>query len=278
MRFTKMQGAGNDYIYVDATKEKLPDNLSQLAIKLSNRNFGIGSDGLVLIHNSTVADFRMQMLNSDGSESEMCGNAIRCVAKYVYDRGMIKGNRVKIETLAGIKDIELITQGSKAVGAKVDMGSPILEPEKIPVDIKDVDRVISYPLMVDGQEYKITCVSMGNPHCVVFCDDIADLNLTEIGPKFEHHKVFPRRTNTEFIKIISRNEIDMRVWERGAGETLACGTGACAAVVACVLNGYTENEVKVNLLGGKLKIKYDGTVLMSGEAVEVFEGEINVCD
>lgn len=275
MKFTKMHGAGNDYIYIDAQKEKI-FNPSLLAQKLSDRHFGIGSDGLVLIHPSDKADFRMQMFNSDGSEAEMCGNAIRCVAKYVYDKKLTSKKTIAIETLSGIKFIDLVfDETGNVTGAAVDMGAPIFEPKLIPVDM-DGDRIVNRPLEVDGKTYYITCVSMGNPHCAVFLDEIQSLDLNLLGPKFENHKVFPRRVNAEFVKVIDKNNIELRVYERGAGETLACGTGACAAVVASYINCYTNNEVNVSLKGGILKIKYDNTVMMTGNAVTVFEGEIDV--
>ncbi|HEY8419454.1 MAG TPA: diaminopimelate epimerase [Clostridia bacterium] len=275
MKFTKMHGAGNDYIYIDAQKERI-FNPSLLTQKLSDRHFGIGSDGLVLIHPSDKADFRMQMFNSDGSEAEMCGNAIRCVAKYVYDKKLTSKKTIAIETLSGIKFIDLVfDETGNVTGAAVDMGAPIFEPKLIPVDM-DGDRIVNRPLEVDGKTYYITCVSMGNPHCAVFLDEIQSLDLNLLGPKFENHKVFPRRVNAEFVKVIDKNNIELRVYERGAGETLACGTGACAAVVASYINGYTNNEVNVSLKGGILKIKYDNTVMMTGNAVTVFEGEIDV--
>lgn len=275
MRFTKMHGAGNDYIYIDAAREKI-NNPSLLSVKLSDRHFGIGSDGIVLIHPSDIADFRMQMLNSDGSEAEMCGNAVRCVAKYVYDKKMILKKNISIETLSGIKNIELIFDKSGEVtGAVVDMGKPVFEPELIPVDMQG-ERIINQPLNVDGKTYYVTCLSMGNPHCVLYLDEIDNLDINTLGPKFENHIVFPKKVNTEFVKIIDKNNIDLRVYERGAGETLACGTGACAAAVSSYLNGYTEKEVNVKLKGGQLKINYDKTVIMTGNAVTVFEGDIDV--
>jgi diaminopimelate epimerase len=275
MKFTKMHGAGNDYIYIDAQKEKI-QNPSVLAVKLSDRHFGIGGDGLVLIHPSEKADFRMQMFNSDGSEAEMCGNAIRCVAKFAYDKKLTSKKTIAIETLSGIKNIDLIfDEAGKVTGATVDMGAPVFEPKLIPVNM-DGDRIVNRPLEVDGKTYNITCVSMGNPHCAVFLDEIQSLDLNTLGPKFENHKVFPKRINAEFIKIIDRDNIELRVYERGAGETLACGTGACAAVVASYINGYTNNEVNVSLKGGLLKIKYDNAVIMTGNAVTVFEGEMDV--
>jgi diaminopimelate epimerase len=268
-----MHGAGNDYIYIDANREKI-NNPSLLSKKLSDRHFGIGSDGLVLIHPSSMADFRMQMFNSDGSEAEMCGNAIRCVAKYVYDKKMTLKKNIAIETLSGIKDIELtFDQNGEVTGAMVDMGKPILTPKLIPVDM-DGENIINRHLDVDGKTYNVTCLSMGNPHCVLYFDEIHNLNLEVLGPKFENHSVFPKKVNTGFVKVIDKNNIELRVFERGAGETLACGTGACAAAVSSYLNGYTNKQVNVMLKGGQLKINYDKTVIMTGNAVTVFEGEI----
>jgi diaminopimelate epimerase len=274
MKFTKMQGAGNDYIYINGLTQKI-DNPSELAIKLSNRNFGIGSDGLVLILPSNDCDFRMQMFNSDGSEAEMCGNASRCVGKYVYDNGLTTKKEITLETKAGIKYISLLEGNEKSRKATVDMGEPILDPVKIPVKA-DMEPVLNFPLDIAGKVWKVSCVSMGNPHTIVFTTSIHDLNLSVIGPEFEKYSVFPRKTNTEFIKIIDRRTLNMRVWERGAGETLACGTGACAAVVAAVLNGYCDRTVTVRLLGGNLEIEWNeenNHVYMTGEAVTVFEGE-----
>lgn len=277
LRFTKMQGAGNDYIYVDGNSSAIQDK-STAAIKLSNRNFGIGSDGLVFIYPSDVADFRMQMFNSDGSEAEMCGNATRCVGKYVYDNGLTSKKEITLETKAGIKYITLLDGDSVSRKAMVDMGEPILDPELIPVNINK-NPVLKYPLSVDGRIYPITCVSMGNPHAVIFLEDnsLQKLDLTVLGPPIESHPVFPKKTNTEFIEVVDRNTINMRVWERGAGETLACGTGACASVVAAILNGYCDRKVKVHLLGGDLDIEWreeNNHVYMSGEATTVFEGEV----
>lgn len=272
-----MQGAGNDYIYVDGNSSAIQDK-STAAIKLSNRNFGIGSDGLVFIYPSDVADFRMQMFNSDGSEAEMCGNATRCVGKYVYDNGLTSKKEITLETKAGIKYITLLDGDSVSRKAMVDMGEPILDPELIPVNINK-NPVLKYPLSVDGRIYPITCVSMGNPHAVIFLEDnsLQKLDLTVLGPPIESHPVFPKKTNTEFIEVVDRNTINMRVWERGAGETLACGTGACASVVAAILNGYCDRKVKVHLLGGDLDIEWreeNNHVYMSGEATTVFEGEV----
>lgn len=275
LRFTKMQGAGNDYIYIDGFSQKI-ENPSDLALKLSNRHFGIGSDGLVLILPSETCDFRMQMFNSDGSEAEMCGNASRCVGKYVYDNGLTSKKGITLETKAGVKYITLLDGDAKSRKVTVDMGEPILAPALIPVDIQE-EPVLNHALDVDGKAWGITCVSMGNPHAVIFMTGIKDLDLPVIGPKFEKHPVFPRKTNTEFIEVVDRNTLNMRVWERGAGETLACGTGACAAAVAAVLNNHCDRKITVHLLGGDLEIEWnpsDNHVYMTGEAVTVFEGEL----
>lgn len=275
LKFTKMQGAGNDYIYINGFTQTV-DNPSQAAIELSNRHFGIGSDGLVFILPSETCDFRMQMFNSDGSEAEMCGNASRCVGKYVYDAGLTDKKEITLETKAGIKYITLLDGDEKARKVQVDMGEPILEASLIPVDVKE-SPVLKYPLQVDGKIWEISCISMGNPHAVIFMEGIKDLDLPVIGSKFEKHPIFPRKTNTEFIELIDRKTLNMRVWERGAGETLACGTGACAAVVAAILNGYCDRKVTVHLLGGDLEIEWNvdnNHVYMTGEAVTVFEGEL----
>ncbi len=275
LKFTKMQGAGNDYIYINGSDNHITDK-SQAAIKLSNRNFGIGSDGLVFILPSEVADFKMQMFNSDGSEAEMCGNATRCVGKYVLDNKLTDKKEISLETKAGIKYITLHEGDEIKRKATVDMGEPILNPELIPVNISE-QPVLNYPINIDGKIWKISCVSMGNPHAVVFTDNIDKLDLTVIGPKFENHPVFPRKTNTEFIEVLDRNTLKMRVWERGAGETLACGTGACASVVAAILNNICDRKVKVHLLGGDLDIEWqedNNHVYMSGEATTSFEGEV----
>ncbi len=275
MRFTKMQGLGNDYVYVNCFRENV-ENPSEMAIKVSDRHFGIGSDGLILIKPSEVADFRMDMYNADGSQAEMCGNGIRCVAKYVYDYGLTDQTEISVETLAGIKYLKLQIADGKVSRITVNMGQPELVPDKIPVQA-DGDRVVDEPIVVNGVTYKMTCVSMGNPHCIVFVDDTADFPLEEIGPMFENHERFPKRVNTEFIQILNRNEVNMRVWERGSGETLACGTGACASAVACVLNGLTEDEITLHLLGGDLSVCWDqeeNLVYMTGPATVVFDGEI----
>lgn len=271
-----MHGIGNDYVYVNGFKQKV-DDPGQLAQKISDRHFGVGSDGLVMILPSEVADVRMRMFNSDGTEAEMCGNATRCVGKYAHDYGLVSTNTVRLETLAGIKTISLAFDGDKVVGATVDMGEPELTPERIPViATSGQDRFVAAPVKVAGKEHLITAVSMGNPHAVVFMDGISALDLPKVGPDFENHELFPRRTNTEFVEVLSSDRVKMRVWERGAGETLACGTGACAVAVACVLNGRTGRAVDVELLGGTLHIEWresDNHVYMTGGAETVFEGE-----
>lgn len=276
MKFTKMHGIGNDYVYINCLEETVV-NPSELAVKISDRHFGIGSDGLILIRPSEIADFEMEMYNADGSRGEMCGNGIRCVGKYVYDRGLTDQTHITVETLGGIKQLELLTENKKAVQIRVDMGRPEFAAEKIPVRAEQKE-VINAPLIVNGREYPVTCVSMGNPHCVVFLEeDVRNLNLPEIGPHFENHEKFPQRINTEFINVLDQRTLRMRVWERGSGETLACGTGACAAAAAAIVNGYTDTEVTVRLLGGDLKIQWDGksgTVYMTGPAAFVFDGEI----
>ena len=274
MKFTKMQGIGNDYVYVNCFEEKVEDP-SALAIKVSDRHFGIGSDGLILICPSKVADCEMAMYNADGSRGEMCGNGVRCVGKYMYDYGLTDKTEITVETLAGIKTLQLFVENGKVAKVKVDMGSPILTPAEIPV-VADGDKVVDESILVDGKEYHMTCVSMGNPHAVVYVDDVDNLPIEEIGPKFENHERFPRRVNTEFVKVLDRHTVQMRVWERGSAETLACGTGACAVTVSCILNGLTEDEVTVKLLGGDLEIQWDqekNTVYMTGPATVVFDGE-----
>ncbi len=275
MKFTKMHGIGNDYVYVNGFEERI-ENKSEAAVRLSDRHFGIGSDGLILINPSQKADFEMEMYNADGSRSEMCGNGIRCVGKYVYDHKMTDKTDISIETLAGIKYLHLYVKDGLVEKVCVNMGAPVLEPELIPVR-SELKPVVGEKISVGGNEYKMTCVSMGNPHAVVFVDDVKGLDIEKIGPLFEHHEVFPRRTNTEFVRVIDRKTAEMRVWERGSGETLACGTGACAVAVACVLNGFTEDEVTVRLLGGDLIIHWDrqrNLVSMTGEAATVFEGSV----
>ena len=275
MKFTKMQGIGNDYVYVNCLQETI-ENPSELAKKISDRHYGVGSDGLIMINPSDKADFEMEMYNADGSRGEMCGNGIRCVAKYVYDYGLTDKTSISVETLAGIKYLDLTVEDGKVVLVKVDMGKPMLLPEEVPV-VSEKEEVIDEPITVDGQEYRMTCVSMGNPHAVVFIDqDVKEFPLETVGVKFENHERFPKRVNTEFVNVLDRHTAQMRVWERGSGETLACGTGACAVAVACALNGLTEDEVTVKLLGGDLQIKWDrekNTVYMTGPAEVVFDGE-----
>ena len=276
MEFTKMQGAGNDYIYVNAFKEQVKDPV-QTAIRVSDRHFGIGADGLVLICPSEKADFFMDIYNADGSRAKMCGNAIRCVAKYVYDRGMTDKTEIAIETLSGVKTIRVFTENGRVTAARVNMGAPILAAREIPTTF-DGENVVSQELTIGETDVLVTCVSMGNPHCVLFVDDVEALDLERLGPKFEHHERFPDRINTEFVRTVGPTEFDMRVWERGSGETLACGTGACAAAVASVLNGRAERDrdIRVNLRGGQLVIRWhrNGDVYMTGPAEEVFSGEI----
>lgn len=277
MKFTKMQGLGNDYIYVDCTQKSIA-NPSEVAKKVSDRHFGIGSDGLVLILPSGKADFQMRMFNSDGSESEMCGNAIRCVGKYVYDNKLTKENNLIIETLAGLKVLELKVEDEKVILVRVDMGEPILTPKNIPVE-GDKDRFISEPIEIDGQIYNVTAVSMGNPHAITYVGDVTNFPLYEVGPKMETNKLFPRKVNAEFVQVIDKSTLKMRVWERGAGETLACGTGASAVLVASVLNGVADRAATIKLLGGDLFIEWsekDNHVYMTGPAVKVFDGEIDI--
>ncbi len=277
MKFTKMHGCGNDYIYVNCMEEMI-EKPEKVSVYVSDRHFGIGSDGLILICPSDVADFRMKMYNADGSEGAMCGNGVRCIAKYVYEYGLTDKEKISIETKGGIKYLDLTVEGGKVVLVKVNMGAPILAPDQIPVTLGGA-RCIEQPVMVSGKEYKITCVSMGNPHAVTFVDDTESLPLAQIGPEFEHLEIFPDRVNTEFVQVLNRKEVNMRVWERGSGETLACGTGACATVVACVLNDRTEHEITVHLLGGDLFLHYDeerDTVWMTGPAAIVCDGEIEL--
>ncbi|AHF11632.1 diaminopimelate epimerase [Barnesiella viscericola DSM 18177] len=274
MRFTKMQGAGNDYIYLNGF-EKLPADLGSLARQMSDRHFGIGSDGLVIIMPSDSCDFRMRMFNSDGSEAEMCGNASRCVGKYVYDKGLTTKKELTLETLAGVKHLTLHTQNGTVEQVTVDMGEPILSAPEIPVNLSD-SPVIAHPLEVEGETFAITCVSMGNPHAVIFLDGMDRYDLHHIGSLIEHHELFPRRTNVEFVEVQSPQDLRMRVWERGAGETLACGTGACATLVAAVLNGRSDRRATLHLLGGDLSIEWreqNNRIYMTGGAVTVFEGE-----
>ena len=277
MKFTKMHGCGNDYVYVNCFEEII-ENPGKVSEFVSDRHFGIGSDGLILIKPSEVADFKMEMYNADGSEGSMCGNGIRCVGKYVYDYGLTEKTKIEVETKAGVKYLELKVENGKVSMVTVDMGEPCLDPKQIPI-VSDKDKLIAEPIEVLGKEYQFTGVSMGNPHAVVFVDSTEKFDVCGIGPHFENHRIFPERVNTEFIEILDRKRINMRVWERGSGETWACGTGACASVVACVLNGYTDSEVFVHLLGGDLLIRYDqkqNRVFMTGPATTVFDGEIDL--
>ena len=277
MKFTKMHGIGNDYVYVNCLKENV-ENPSEVAIKISDRHFGIGSDGLILIKPSDVADGKMEMYNADGSQGDMCGNGIRCVAKYMYDYGITDKTSISVETKSGIKYLDLTLKNGKVDTVKVNMGAPILKASEIPV-ISEKEQVISEPVTIDGKEWKITCVSMGNPHAITYIDDVKHLEIEKIGPKFENHEIFPDRVNTEFVHVIDRNTVEMRVWERGSGETYACGTGACAVAVSSILNGLTEEEVTVKLLGGDLKIfwnREENRVYMTGSATKVFDGEIDL--
>ena len=304
MKFTKMQGLGNDYVYVNCFKETV-SNPTETARFVSDRHFGVGADGLIMINPSEKADFEMEMYNADGSRGEMCGNGIRCVAKYVYDYGLTDKTSISVETLGGIKYLELTVEDGMVSLVRVDMGRPKLEAAEVPilceavteecvvdedsvlgggyaediVKIGDCRKVINEPIVVDGMEYRITGVSMGNPHAVVFLEDVEGLEIEKIGPKFENHERFPKRINTEFVRVIDRETIEMRVWERGSGETLACGTGACAAAVASILNGLAERKVTVKLRGGDLLVEWEeetGKVYMTGPAVTVFEGELYV--
>lgn len=270
-----MHGIGNDYIYINCFEETL-ENPNELSIKLSNRNFGIGGDGIVLIMPSEISDFRMRMFNSDGSESEMCGNAIRCVGKYVYDKGLTNNINLTIETKAGIREVTLLIDNDKVTKVKVNMGEPILEAYNIPVNI-DVKNIINQKVNILNEDYYITCVSMGNPHAITFVKDVSSIDLLKIGPEFEHNELFPQRINTEFVEVIDNRTLKMRVWERGSGETKACGTGACAVLVASVLNNISQREVTVKLLGGELIINWDketNNVFMTGSAAAVFDGEL----
>lgn len=278
LKFTKMHGCGNDYIYFNCFEQEVADP-EALSIRLSDRHFGIGGDGIVLICPSEVADAKMRMFNADGSEGKMCGNATRCIGKYMYEHGLISKPEMTLETLSGIKILKMTEENGKITSVRVDMGKAILKPSEIPTKYTG-DTAVSVPLMVDGTDYAVTCVSMGNPHCIVFVDqDVNTLDLPKIGPSFENHEMFPERINTEFIRVIDDHTLQMRVWERGSGETLACGTGACAAAVASVLNGYCPKgeDITIHLIGGKLKIRYtDEAVYLTGPATTVFEGSIEL--
>lgn len=279
MKFTKMHGLGNDYVYVNCFEEKI-DNPPAVARFVSDRHFGIGSDGLIMINPSKTADFEMEMYNADGSRGEMCGNGIRCVAKYVYDYGLTDKTQISVETLGGLKYLDLTVEDGKVSLVKVDMGKPELEADLIPI-ISEREQVIDEPIEVDGKEYHMTGVSMGNPHAVIYVDDVKGLDLEKIGPKFENHERFPKRINTEFVHCIDRQTVEMRVWERGSGETLACGTGACAVAVSSILNNLTDTQVTVKLLGGDLQIEWDrekDRVFMTGPATVVFDGVIDITE
>lgn len=287
LEFTKMQGIGNDYVYIDCTKKELekPEKISQI---VSDRHFGIGSDGLILILNSKIADFKMEIYNADGSQAEMCGNGIRCVAKFVYDKGLTDKTKLKIETLAGIKELELNVENGKVKTVKVDMGEPILEAEKIPVYIDEKMKaegvmptsvIKNLKLEAYNQNFTFTCVSMGNPHAITFIENVEKFDVKKFGSVFEVAKAFPKKSNIEFVEITDKENINMRVWERGSGETMACGTGSCASVVACILNNKTSNKVKVHLLGGELYIEWNkenNHIYMTGPAEIVFEGKIDI--
>lgn len=277
MKFTKMQGIGNDYIYINCFEEMVKDP-SGLAVRLSDRHFGIGSDGIILIAPSEVADCRMDIYNADGSRALMCGNGIRCVGKYVYERGIAPRKELRVETRSGIKTLSLEVESGTVSSVTVDMGSPVLRPEEIPVRLEG-DRVVDRPVSAGGGEYRITCVSMGNPHCVVFVDDVEAVPIETIGPALETDPLFPDRINVEFIHVLNKNEISMRVWERGSGETMACGTGACAAAVAGILNGKTGHDSRVHLRGGDLSIRWDektNKIFMTGPAEFVFDGTVKI--
>ena len=279
MKFTKMQGIGNDYIYVNCFEEQVV-NPEQLSVRLSDRRFGIGGDGLILIMPSQIADFKMRIFNAHGSEAMMCGNGTRCIGKYVYEHGLANKTHITLETNSGIKYLELHCTGDQVTSVTVDMGKAILTPREIPVESDSQEPFVAKPVQVGDRLERLTCVSVGNPHAIVFCDRVEDLDLEKLGPLFEHHAIFPDRVNTEFVRVIDDHTLQMRVWERGSGETLACGTGACATTVAAVLNGYCPQgePILVKLRGGDLTITYqaDGTVMMTGPAEEVFQGEINL--
>lgn len=285
-KFTKMQGCGNDYIYVNGFTGKIPqEEKTELVRHISDRHFGIGGDGVIFINPSSEADFEMEMYNADGSRAEMCGNGIRCVAKYVYDKGLTDKTDISVISCGQIKYLQLFLKEGRVDTVRVNMGAPELRPERIPVTVAEAgmplekERIVNAPIIVQGKEYKMTCVSMGNPHAVIFLEDVTNLEIEQIGPYFENHERFPKRINTEFVKVLDKKTVQMRVWERGTGETLACGTGCCATVVACILNGLTDEKVTVKLLGGEIEIEWDreaNLVYMTGPAVTVFEGEYDV--
>ncbi len=278
LKFTKMHGCGNDYIYINCFNNNIK-NPEKLSITLSDRHFGIGGDGLILVCPSQIADAKMRMFNLDGSEGKMCGNGIRCIGKYLFDNNIVDNhkNSVSIETLSGVKHLMVFKENNIVTKLRVDMGKPIFEPKLIPANING-EKIINQPLILGNATYYINCISMGNPHCVVFCDDIMNINIEDIGPLFEKNLLFPEGINTEFAKIISKNMIEMRVWERGSGETLACGTGACAVAVAAIENGYCKKgeDITIKLKGGELTINYEESVFMTGNAQKVFEGEIEI--
>lgn len=281
LKFTKMHGCGNDYIYIDGARERIPaEQKPELVRRLSDRHFGIGGDGVIFINPSDQADFEMEMYNMDGTRAEMCGNGIRCVAKYVYDKGLTDQTQISVISAGRIKYLDLHVENGRVSTVKVNMGEPILKACEIPVLAEDEKgEVITEPIEIEGKAYRMTCVSMGNPHAVVFVEDVQDFPLEQVGPGLEKHPRFPKRVNAEFVKILDEETIEMRVWERGTGETLACGTGACAAAVACSLNGLTKDTVTVKLLGGTLQIQWDkaeNRVYMTGPATTVFEGEIEI--
>lgn len=285
-KFTKMQGCGNDYIYVNGFTEKIPqEEKTELVRHISDRHFGIGGDGVIFINPSAEADFEMEMYNADGSRAEMCGNGIRCVAKYVYDKGLTDKTDISVISYGQNKYLQLFLKEGRVDTVRVNMGAPELRPDRIPVTVAEAgmpleqERIVNAPIIVQGKEYKMTCVSMGNPHAVIFLEDVTNLEIEQIGPYFENHERFPKRINTEFVKVLDKKTVQMRVWERGTGETLACGTGCCATVVACILNGLTDEKVTVKLLGGEIEIEWDreaNLVYMTGPAVTVFEGEYDV--
>ena len=287
MKFTKMQGCGNDYVYVNGFTEMIPqEKKPEIVRKLSDRHFGIGGDGVIFINPSAEADFEMEMYNADGSRSQMCGNGIRCVAKFVYDKGLTDSGKITVISGGSVKYLDLTVEKDETdpgdrghvTKVRVNMGAPVLTPALITVKASG-ERAVDEPIVVDGREYRMTCVSMGNPHAVIFTSGVKDLDLTQIGPSFENHERFPERVNTEFVEVLDESNVFMRVWERGTGETLACGTGCCATAVACILNGLTGNQVTVKLLGGELEIQWnreENLVYMTGPAVTVFEGEVQI--
>lgn len=278
IKFTKMHGCGNDYVYINCFEQKI-DNPSQLSMKLSDRRYSIGGDGIILIERSEIADAKMRIFNKDGSEGKMCGNGIRCVAKYLYDNNMCKSEKnIKIETFSGIKTLDILENNGNEAKVKVNMGTASLNPSDIPM-ILSKDKVISEPITLDNDTYKITCVSVGNPHCIIFVDEVYSVNVREIGTQLSSHTMFPEGVNVEFVSVLDKNNLTMRVWERGSGETLACGSGSCASVVAAVENGFCDHnsDITVHLRGGKLNINYgDNGLFMIGNAIKVFEGELEV--